>query len=255
MGFVQVRLEVGAINISSIAAFVRAGQTSLSISSYYLILLKSKQRLRAEGMLMPHLLQSPNVVSHSDKKLQFCNMDKKAKIKSGLFFGIAMTIFFILQSLLTHSNLTTKDIIISIISGLIGGALAGLLFGWLTGLFANSNRLTKDTKIDTDANETILFDTGANHFKGAEGVGGKLYLTNKRLVFKSHKFNIQNHELSISLSSIEKVDRYKTLGLVNNGLSIQTIDNKIEKFVVQKIDEWLNQLTEKNGLQQCIAKS
>ena len=177
-------------------------------------------------------------------------MDKKAKIKSGLFFGVAMAILFILQSLLAHSILTAKDIVISIISGLFGGALSGLLFGWLMGLFANSKRLAKDTKIDTDAGETILFDTGANHFKGAEAVGGKLYLTNKRLVFKSHKFNVQNHELSIDLSDIDKVDRYKTLGLVNNGLSVTTIDNKTEKFVVQQVDEWLNQLTEKNGLQQ-----
>lgn len=177
-------------------------------------------------------------------------MDKKAKVKAGLFFGIAMAIFFILQELLTHSNLTTKDITVSIVSGLFGGALSGLLFGWLMGLFANSKRLTKDTKIDTEADETILFDTGANHFKGAEGVGGKLYLTNKRLVFRSHKFNIQNHELSINLPDIDKVDRYKTLGLMNNGLSVTTIDNKTEKFVVQQIDEWLNQLTEKNGLQQ-----
>jgi hypothetical protein len=42
MGFVQVRLEVVAINISNIAAFVRARQTSLSISSYYLTLTKSQ---------------------------------------------------------------------------------------------------------------------------------------------------------------------------------------------------------------------
>ena len=32
-GFAQVRLEVVAIGINNIAAFVRAGQTSLSISS------------------------------------------------------------------------------------------------------------------------------------------------------------------------------------------------------------------------------
>src|SRR5690242_11829987 len=149
-------------------------------------------------------------------------MDKKAKIRSGLFFGVAMTIFFIVQDLLTHSHLTAKDVIISIISALIGGALSGLLFGWLLGLFINSRLWTKGTKIDTDADETILFDTGANHFKGAEAVGGKLYLTNKRLVFKSHKFNIQNHELSINLFDIDKFDRYKTLGLVNNGLSVAT---------------------------------
>jgi hypothetical protein len=52
-------------------------------------------------------------------------MDKKAKIKLGLFFGAAMAIFFILQDLLTNSNLTTTDVIISIVSGLFGGALSG----------------------------------------------------------------------------------------------------------------------------------
>lgn len=176
-------------------------------------------------------------------------MNKKTKIKAGLTFGIAMTVFFILQDLLTHDNLTTKNIIILIVSGLFGGALAGLLFGWLLGMFANSKLVTQATKIDTEADETILFEIGANHFKGVEGVGGKLYLTNKRLVFKSHKLNIQNHELSIILTDIDKVDRYKTLGLVNNGLAVTTADNKIEKFVVQQVDEWVNQLTEKNGLQ------
>ena len=61
MGFVQVRLEVVAININNIAAVVRAGKASLNISSNYLTLSKAKQRLRADEMLMPHLLQSPNV--------------------------------------------------------------------------------------------------------------------------------------------------------------------------------------------------
>ena len=64
MGFVQVWLEVVAIIINNIAAFVRAGKASLDISSYYLTLSKAKQQLRAEEILMPHLLQSPNVVRH-----------------------------------------------------------------------------------------------------------------------------------------------------------------------------------------------
>ena len=177
-------------------------------------------------------------------------MDKKIKIKSGLIFGIAMAMFYIIQGLLTHDNLTRKDIIITIVAGLIGGAVAGLLFGWIIGLFANSKFLNKATKIETGANEIVVFETGANHFKGAEAVGGKLYLTNKRLVFKSHKLNIQNHELSINLSDIEKVDRYKTLGIANNGLAVQTINHSIEKFVVQQPVEWMEHLTGKNGLQQ-----
>ena len=177
-------------------------------------------------------------------------MNKKNKIKAGLIFGIAVTIFFIVQDLLTHDDLTTKNIITFIISGLFGGALAGLLFGWLTGLFSNSKFFTSGTKIDTDENEDILFETLANHFKGVEAVGGKLFLTNKRLVFKSHKLNIQNHQLTLNISDIQKVDRYKTMGLVNNGLSVTTINGSTDKFVVQQPDEWFNYLTDKNGLQQ-----
>ena len=183
------------------------------------------------------------------QKLQSRNMDKKTKIKTGLIIGIAMTITFVLQELFTHSNLATTHLTITIVSALIGGACSGLLFVWLTGLFVKSKWLAKVTKIDTQADESVLFETGANHFKGVEAVGGKLYLTNKRLVFKSHKFNIQNHQLSIKLSDIDKIERNKTLGLVNNGLSVRTVDSQSEKFVVQQIDEWLKQLTERNGVQ------
>ena len=48
MGFVQGAAWRSAINFSNMAAFVRAGQTSLNISSYYLTLAKAKQQLRAE---------------------------------------------------------------------------------------------------------------------------------------------------------------------------------------------------------------
>jgi len=48
MGFVQVWLDVVAIGITNIAAFVRAGQTSPSIGSYYLTLSKARQRFRAD---------------------------------------------------------------------------------------------------------------------------------------------------------------------------------------------------------------
>ena len=57
----QVWLDVVAIGINNIEAFDRAGKTSLSISCYYLTLSKANQRFRADGILMPHLLQSPNV--------------------------------------------------------------------------------------------------------------------------------------------------------------------------------------------------
>jgi len=47
-GFVQVWLDVAAISINNIAAFVRAGKASLNISSYYLTLSKTKRRFQAD---------------------------------------------------------------------------------------------------------------------------------------------------------------------------------------------------------------
>ena len=161
-----------------------------------------------------------------------------------------MAIFYILQDLLTSNNLTSKSVLIVIGSALIGGALAGLVFGWLMGKFVNSKLLIKGTAIDLDTGENIVFETGANHFKGVEAVGGKLYLTNKRVVFKSHKFNIQGHELSIPLTDISKVERTKTWGLVNNSLSITIMDNKIEKFVVEQPGEWIKYLSDKYDVHQ-----
>lgn len=78
-------------------------------------------------------------------------MDKKAKIKSGLFFGTAMAIFFIMRSLLESENPTSKNVTIIIAAGIAGGAIAGLIFGCIMGLFANSKLVTKATKIDLES--------------------------------------------------------------------------------------------------------
>ncbi len=110
---------------------------------------------------------------------------KKFDFKSGLYFGIAMAVFFILQNLLTLDNLTAEAITKFILSGLLSGTFSGFLFGLIIGILKSSKFVDTTTKIETEANEDILFQTPANHFKGVEGVGGMLYLTNKRLVFKS----------------------------------------------------------------------
>lgn len=66
--------------------------------------------------------------------------------------------------------------------------------------------MLKRILIDIDSNETVILD-GANHFKGMEAVGGKLVLTENRLIFKSHKHNIHNHEESISIDQIKSIRR------------------------------------------------
>lgn len=78
---------------------------------------------------------------------------------------------------------------------------------------------------------------------GAESVGGWIYLTNKRLFFKSHSLNIQNHELSIPLSDIENAEQKRSLMIFQNRLHLGLKDGKFEKFVVNDPRDWIKNIT------------
>ena len=167
---------------------------------------------------------------------------KPGKLKTGLLFGITMTIALAVQHLITDDNLTPKHVLGIVISSLVGGVVGGLISGWLAGSFAKAKYFVKGAELVPDKDETIELETIANHFKGIEAVGGKLYLTNKRLIFKSHKLNFQTHELLVNLDDVVKVNRYKVMGIVNTGLAVTTMMNKTEKFVMQEPEIWVSQL-------------
>jgi hypothetical protein len=92
--------------------------------------------------------------------------------------------------------------------------------------------------IELEPDEKLVKEGGANRILNLEGVGGKLVLTNKRLVFKSHKLNVQVHQLSLPLSEIETVEAGKT-GFLNNVLMIYQNDGASNKFIVFEPAEWV----------------
>lgn len=51
-------------------------------------------------------------------------------------------------------------------------------------------------------NEIIVKEGPANATRGMEGVGGKLYLTNQRLIFESHAINFQTGTTEINITDI-----------------------------------------------------
>ncbi|WP_372755879.1 GRAM domain-containing protein [Labilibaculum sp.] len=52
--------------------------------------------------------------------------------------------------------------------------------------------------------------------------GGKLFLTNKRLIFNTHKYNFQTGETSINLGDITAINKRKTSHIIDNELRIIT---------------------------------
>lgn len=85
---------------------------------------------------------------------------------------------------------------------------------------------------ESGGTEEILADMAANLFRGIEGVGGRLKITSRRLVFQPHAVNFQRSPLELSLGDIGDVRKRNTLGLIPNGMLVSTLAGVEYKFVV-----------------------
>lgn len=97
-------------------------------------------------------------------------------------------------------------------------------------------------KIQLQENEGIIKEGAANHFKGIESVGGRLFLTNQRLYFDSHSLNVQAHKLSIPYSEIKSVRERNTFFIIPNGMCIELQNGKNEKFVLWEREKWIREI-------------
>jgi hypothetical protein len=122
-------------------------------------------------------------------------------------------------------------------------------------LFLNSCGTQKDlTKEHSNnfqlmTNEKIIKSGPANFQKGIEQVGGKIYLTNDRLVFESHKLNVQTGTSQIKLEKISSVKKSwtKFLGfipLAPNSIKINTKEGEKFRFVLYGRKKWISAINE-----------
>jgi hypothetical protein len=80
--------------------------------------------------------------------------------------------------------------------------------------------------------EEILADVGASLFRGIEGVGGRLKITSRRVLFEPHAINLQKIPAEILLSDIKEVTKRNTMGLIPNGMMVTTKAGVDYRFVV-----------------------
>lgn len=98
-------------------------------------------------------------------------------------------------------------------------------------------------KTELRQGEQIVKEGAANLQKKIEAVGGKLCLTNQRLVFEAHKINIQGGTTEVELSSIQSLRLCWTrfLGFIPvfpNSLAVFTKQGKEYRFVLSGRHAW-----------------
>jgi len=104
--------------------------------------------------------------------------------------------------------------------------------------------LTGKLNPELKENETEIYSDGANLFRGVQAVGGKLILTNERLIFLPHNLNFNREQEYLDLTKINSTKEVKTMNLIDNGLRI-TLNNEIElKFVLNNRETWIEKIEE-----------
>lgn len=168
-------------------------------------------------------------------------MTKKTWI-TALTFGVPWTIVMLVYNSMSKGGFTLGILVSNLIGGLVAGVLYALIMHYA------AKRLVNKVVVETAAGEQVIKEGGANHFKGREGVGGKLVLTNRRLIFKSHQLNMQNHQQTFDLDQVEGVRTTKSLKILENGLTLELADKVSHKFIVDEPGDWVDEIGKQKNL-------
>ncbi len=101
--------------------------------------------------------------------------------------------------------------------------------------------------------EQVVKAGRANLQRGVETVGGRAWLTDQRLLFEAHAFNVQKSAESIQLSDIRTVRRAwtKFLGFVPiayNSVLMTTADGGEHRLVTSRSSTWVAEIDRLRGV-------
>ncbi len=172
-------------------------------------------------------------------------MNWKYRVIFALLTGVFYTLMLWLFDYFSDENLYSTGSLI--FQGVGFGMLFGIGFPYVSEKFAGKFSKNRGMKIEPELelNEEIEIEGPANLFRGIEGVGGKIFLTNKKLIFKSHKINVQKGQTNIEYSKIQEIVKRKTVKLIDNGIRITTDNGKKYDFVVNERDFWFEKINER----------
>lgn len=139
---------------------------------------------------------------------------------------------------------------IGIIDGFSRGAIygikitliVGLLFGLAMASFMVYQRRSFSIQRQEFLEDGLIYEGPANHFVNYESVGGWLFLTQHKVIFRSHNYNIQSHELFLMLDELEQIQVLRTLKIISNRLRLINKSGRAEEFIVESPGKWRDQI-------------
>ena len=184
----------------------------------------------------------PNFMEIGNKMIK---LNWKFRIVSAILTGLLFVGILCLMDYLLDGEFQSLNSYL--FQGTFFGIFMGIGFPYVTQKFGTrfTSKLGKNIKPELSQDEIIEIEGPANLFLGIEGVGGKLFLTNKKVAFKSHKINIQKGQTDIAYENISEIIERKTAKLIDNGIRIKTNNGNEFDFVVNEREKWIEKLNEK----------
>jgi GRAM domain len=110
----------------------------------------------------------------------------------------------------------------------------------------------EEPKTPLEPGESALKEGRANLQRGAETVGGRLFLTNRRLIFEAHIFNVQRGGDQIQLGQIEEMRPawtkfFGVIPLMPSTLSVRTDGGAEYNLVCRGRGAWMKAIREAQG--------
>lgn len=160
-------------------------------------------------------------------------------MKAALYTGCALNLILIMSNTavfaymdlfsISEEHLGLSLAILHTFPGLIVAAIIGFIFK------------PKKGPITVDAGQ-IVYNGNANCFLDGVAIGGRLYLSQDKLIFRSHALNMVDHNVEVPLKGIAHTKTYNVSGWAPTGLEILLKDGRNEKFVVNKRSVWISNI-------------
>ncbi|MBP6680024.1 MAG: hypothetical protein KA166_02465 [Saprospiraceae bacterium] len=159
---------------------------------------------------------------------------KNSFLRMALGSAVLWAIIWIGIKSAENNGFTTTILWASIGRGLFMGISWALIMKWMSG------DPYKHVKLKLESEETVVKEGGANLIPVNKGEGGKLAVTNRRLLFKGQRYDTRDFQFVIEFDKIESIRTHKSWKLLKNELHIAMTDGTTFRFAVDHPVQWLS---------------
>lgn len=162
----------------------------------------------------------------------------KYRIILGFIYGGIYSIMLSILNILEHQSAGVITF-----QAIFFGVMMAITTPWISQKFIRKFSPGLEQKVQSylTKNETIIFKDAANLARKMEGVGGMIFITDQRIIFLPHPYNIQRTPAFIKLKDVNQVSRRKILSPNNNALRIATSSTNYD-VILSHPNEFMQQL-------------